>query len=374
MRIWTTLMMMTGGCTWISQADIDSRQDGVDDDGDGFLAAEDCDDDNAAINPGAEEVWYDGIDGDCANDDDYDADTDGYVPDGYFGLTTAGVDGTGLLADGDCDDASAGVHPTATDTWYDGEDTDCAGDNDYDADADGYTTDEHAEASGLSGGDCDDTSADYSPGITEVWYDGTDADCAGDNDYDADADGYVSDEHEGLKTTGQPTSDRLDAGDCDDSSADYSPGITEVWYDGEDSDCAGDNDYDADADGYTPTGYKTKAKLPDGDCDDTDDEVSPASIEILSDARDLDCDGGGSSFLTIEPVEFSNWVRPRTPRFAQNVNAIYLSVIADEVTVSIPRYEVGLAIALNPASPLSGLQDYHFWQGFTGDPSYTMTD
>ena len=30
------------------------------------------------MNPGAEETWYDGIDSDCAGDDDYDQDTDGY--------------------------------------------------------------------------------------------------------------------------------------------------------------------------------------------------------------------------------------------------------------------------------------------------------
>ena len=37
----------------------------------------------------------------------------------------------------DCDDADATVFPGATDTWYDGVDQDCAGDNDYDFDGDG---------------------------------------------------------------------------------------------------------------------------------------------------------------------------------------------------------------------------------------------
>ncbi len=375
MRIWTTLLMMTGGCTWISQADIDARQDVVDDDGDGFLAAEDCDDNDETIHPGAEEVWYDGIDADCADDDDFDADGDGYVPDGYFGQTTAGVDGTGLLADGDCDDADAGIHPTAADTWYDGVDTDCAGNNDYDADDDGYAADEYADASGLPGGDCDDTDEDYSPGVTETWYDGVDANCAGDNDYDADADGYVTDEHEGLKTAGQPTSDRLPGGDCDDTSADFSPGVTETWYDGADADCAGDNDYDADADGYTPDAYKAEAGLPDGDCDDTDSEVNPSSMEVLSDIRDLDCDGDGSSMFALELSDFSGWINPLTPRFDQNVDAIFLSLITDKVTYgSLTYYDSAIAMALDPADPLSGPQDVYPWLKHTVDPSsYSLT-
>jgi hypothetical protein len=39
--------------------------------------------------------------------------------------------------DGDCDDTRADVYPTNTETWYDGVDGDCLRDNDYDADADG---------------------------------------------------------------------------------------------------------------------------------------------------------------------------------------------------------------------------------------------
>ncbi|MDG1480954.1 MAG: MopE-related protein [Myxococcota bacterium] len=375
MRIWTTLMLMTGGCTWISQADIDARQDDVDDDGDGFLAVDDCDDDDDTINPGVEEVWYDGIDADCAGDDDYDADTDGYVPDSYFGLTTAGVDGTGLLADGDCDDTDSGIYPTAVDTWYDGTDTDCVGNNDYDADADGYVSDEFVDDAGLPGGDCDDTNEDYSPGIDEAWYDGIDADCAGDNDYDADADGYVSDIHEGLKTAGQPTSDRLDGGDCDDSSAAFSPGVVEIWYDGDDADCAGDNDYDADADGYTPEAYKANAGLPDGDCDDTDEDVNPSSMEVLSDVRDLDCDGSGDSMFALEMADFTGWSSPTTPRFDQNVSAIYLSLITEQVTISgLTYYDSAIAIAFDPTDPLAGPQEVYPWLKHTVDPSsYSLT-
>ena len=60
----------------------------MDDDGDGFAADQDCDDKDKAIYPGADDAWYDGIDSDCAQDDDYDQDLDGFVANEYVGLAT----------------------------------------------------------------------------------------------------------------------------------------------------------------------------------------------------------------------------------------------------------------------------------------------
>jgi len=60
-----------------------------DGDQDGYTAAThggpDCDDANAAIHPGAEEIWYDGIDQNCDGVDD-------------------DQDGDGLTLEEDCDD------------------------------------------------------------------------------------------------------------------------------------------------------------------------------------------------------------------------------------------------------------------------------
>ena len=86
-----------------------------DSDGDGFAAldagGEDCDDADPYAYPGAAEVWYDGIDQDCAGGSDFDQDLDGEdnAPDGP-----------------DCDDTDAAVFSGAVEV-RDLADQDCDG-------------------------------------------------------------------------------------------------------------------------------------------------------------------------------------------------------------------------------------------------------
>ena len=74
--------------------------------------------------PGATDTWYDGIDSDCAGDNDYDFDTHGQ-PNTTYGGT-------------DCNDFDSTIYLGATDTWGDGVDNDCSGGSDYDQDGDGF--------------------------------------------------------------------------------------------------------------------------------------------------------------------------------------------------------------------------------------------
>jgi hypothetical protein len=175
-------------------------------DRDGSWDADDCDDDDRRVYPGAEEIWYDGIDQDC-DGNDTDQDLDGYASPAVGG--------------DDCDDTDAAVNPAAAEVWYDGADQDCDG-NDTDQDGDGFV----AEASG--GADCDDTNAASHPGATEVWYDGVDEGCDGGEDYDQDGDGTLAPSGGGE--------------DCDDTDAAVNPSGAETLDDGVDGDCDGDAD------------------------------------------------------------------------------------------------------------------------------------
>jgi hypothetical protein len=110
----------------------------VDKDGDGkdaYVAGGDCNDNVAAIKPGAAEVAADGIDNDC----DGLADEDGQnVPNT---TDTADVDGDGQsVAQGDCDDHNAMVKKGAAEICGDGLDNDCDGVADRTQDASGNST------------------------------------------------------------------------------------------------------------------------------------------------------------------------------------------------------------------------------------------
>ena len=284
---------------------IDEGVGGVDGDGDGFTTLDgDCDDTDATVNPSATEIWYDGVDQDCDCADDYDQDGDGEAAGGYGGTDCddtnavlnsqtswfADLDGDGygdtndvqtvcvqptgyILDDGDCDDTTETSNPAAEEIC-DGMDNDCDGSiplNESDQDQDGYVICD-IDSSGwlgassvIAGGDCQDMDPQIHPGVTEVYYNGLDQDCDQNSDYDADGDGFDSDQHGGT--------------DCDDTDATISPSANDDTLDGIDNNCDGQTDEgviitDNDQDGFTNA---------DGDCDDSNPNVNPGATEIWYD-------------------------------------------------------------------------------------------
>ncbi|MCB9745489.1 MAG: putative metal-binding motif-containing protein [Alphaproteobacteria bacterium] len=259
--------------------------------------AGDCDDRDRDTHPGADEACDD-LDNDCdgAVDEDPvgaptwypDVDDDGFGDAEGAQAWCSPPEGWVREA-GDCDDAEASAHAGA-DEICDDLDNDCDGlvdgaDPDVDLDTRRtFTVDRDGDGYGARGGawlescsqpsgyaesadDCDDTDADVHPNAVEVWYDGTDGDCDGGDDDDADGDGWALGE------------------DCDDADSGLNPGAAEVWYDGVDADCAEDDDDDADADGFAGV------EAGGDDCDDQDPAVHPFAWEDEGDGVDNDCDG-----------------------------------------------------------------------------------
>ena len=205
--------------------------------------AGDCNDNSAAVRPGATEVCNN-IDDNCSEgiDEGFDVDNDGYT-----------------TCEGDCNDNSSIVHPGAFEICN-GADEDCDGsiDEGYDADNDGYTS---------CGGDCNDNNSAIKPGAAETC-NNIDDNCSGviDEGFDVDGDGYTS-----------------CGGDCNDNNSAIKPGATEVCNNIDDN-CSGtiDEGFDIDGDGFTTC---------EGDCNDNNSNINPEASEVCTNFTDDNCSG-----------------------------------------------------------------------------------
>lgn len=250
----------------------------------------DCDDSNAAINPGETEV--------CDASD---------VDENCNGLS---------------DDADSGVDASTYSTFYTDSDSDGYGDLSASLQACNQPSGAVTDAT-----DCDDTTATINPAATEVC-NGVDDDCDSlidDDDSsldvtstttfysDSDSDGY-GDSAASVQACAQPSGTVTDNTDCDDSNASVNPGETEVCdASNTDEDCDGLSDdqdssvdvsgyttyyVDSDGDGYGSSATVAACDLPsgaatgNGDCDDTNAAINPVAQEVC-DASDTDedCDG-----------------------------------------------------------------------------------
>ncbi len=289
------------------------------------------------MKPGAVEVC-DGVDCDGEIDEgtgeQYFADADGYGDDGASQVFLCELETGYAEGGGDCDDGDSEINPDAVERC-DALDHNCDGSLHggapdvvewyIDRDGDGFGA--SAENGGLepvescdppganyvsNDEDCDDGADFANPMGTEIC-NGIDDDCNGDVDdspddgvqlfVDSDLDGYgdANSPVFGCPATG--LADNED--DCDDTDAAIRPEALDICNGGVDDDCDpttdenalyGDSFYvDVDVDGYgvaeavaceQPPSTSTEG----GDCNDSDDTISPAAAEDCT-ATDRDCDG-----------------------------------------------------------------------------------
>jgi hypothetical protein len=127
----------------------------LDHDGDGYPRPQDCNDNNAAIHPGATDMPDNGVDEDCSGSDavNLDRDADGYP------------------RPQDCNDSNAAIHPGAADIPDNGIDEDCSGADAVNLDRDGDGFPRPA--------DCNDSNPHIHPGAHDIPGDHVDQDCNG---------------------------------------------------------------------------------------------------------------------------------------------------------------------------------------------------
>ena len=274
-------------------------------DQDGYKGDDDCDDLNASVNPGADEVC-DAIDNNCNGTVDEGLILEWYADkddDGYGDLDTtvsACTQPSGYVDNADdCDDTSDLFRPGAIEN-------DCEDPNDYNCDGSvGYEDvdgDNYAACN-----DCDDSDASvYAPTLFYIDYDG-----------DGFGSNFIT-----QTACSQPDQHADNDTDCDDLDPNINPTAVEVCNEADD-DCDGEvdeavaNTYfeDADGDGYgNPTETTQACSVPEGyaetddDCDDVLAEVNPGAEEICDDGLDNNCDEeAGTCELDAEASDVVFW-------------------------------------------------------------------
>ncbi|MGY5149022.1 MAG: MopE-related protein, partial [Candidatus Nitrosopumilus sp. bin_68KS] len=287
----------------------------------------DCDDNNAAINPGADEE-DNGIDDNCVGgiDEGFDIDGDGFTP---FG--------------GDCNDNAPLVYPGA-DEVIDGADNNCDTifDNidELDQDGDGYIPGIFTQLDWIGplpepdgGNDCNDNNLDINPGATEIGGNGIDDNCDGilDDGVDEDGDGWVTgpgvgfDCHDRVETNPEAIYFGIDP-------VEINPDAQEIIGDGVDN-----------------------------NCNDTTDEIDLITL-------DDSFTGNGDSILSVSASGvLGNDIRPLYVEIPPVVYPIS-SLLPVDITIIDPSGNIVMnddgSFVFSPTDPLFGIYSFDYFMEY----------
>ncbi len=292
--------------------------------------ADDCNDSNPAIKPGATEIGTDSVDQNCDGFElcyqDLDADGHGSIITQLSTDITCNSAGVSQLKD-DCNDNpannGASIYPGAPELTASGYDEDCNGTEncylDFDQDSFGRASPPSLVATAdvtCRGGagyadnalDCNDNNFSANPGKPEIPANGIDENCdAADDCYiDVDLDGYgrasSTPSPFGLLCIGPGVSQNaLDCLDIPPQGALVYPGAPEIPANGLDENCDTREvcylDLDQDSWGGTATVQSanllclgTGISARTGDCNENDNQIHPGAVETPANNRDQNCD------------------------------------------------------------------------------------
>ncbi|MBX2942966.1 MAG: thrombospondin type 3 repeat-containing protein [Cyclobacteriaceae bacterium] len=349
----------------------------VDNDGDGYCAAQDFDDNNANKYPGA--PCDDG--NACTIGEVYDANGNcipGLFADDGTPCGSGLCNGAGVCVEPDMD--GDGI-PDATDNCPSTANADQA---DADGDGVGDVCDcGPGYISELSGGavicidinECTDGTSNCGPGTTCENTDGsficvpidTDGDGIGDNsdncpsdanadqaDADSDGIGDVCDICIGIDGTGDADGDGYCASvDCDDTNASINPGAVDIAGSGIDSNCDGSYLWyvDADGDGYGSSATVSSTNASPGagesatadDCDDLVATTNPAGIDVAGSGIDSNCDGNYLWYVDADGDTYGSMVTASSTNASPGVGESATSDDCDDTNALINPGAVDVA-------------------------------